>query len=131
MVEPIHDWPTPKGFPHPERCKCGELWSHKIIVPAAWYRRIFDWLFTGRFDMCACGNGHSHGSGGPECYCCRLSLGPPSRQKGGRRVAQVDVGRVLALVREGKSYAEVGRLTGIHGETVKTINLGTWAGYRS
>lgn len=68
------------------------------------------------------------------CPTCRgagvVELAPPSRHKAGYKLAQVDVRKVLDLLREGLSYAEVGRRTGIHGETVKVIGNGTWAGYR-
>ncbi len=69
------------------------------------------------------------------CPTCRgagvCELAPSSRHKGGNyKLVQVDVRKVLELLREGKSYANVGRLMGIHGETVKAIGNGTWAGFR-
>lgn len=69
------------------------------------------------------------------CPTCKgmghVELAPASLHRGGNyKLVQVDVRKVLALLREGRSYREVERLMGISDGTVKAIGNGTWAGFR-
>lgn len=67
----------------------------------------------------------------PTCRGCGyVELAPATSKGGNMKLAQVDVRKVLELLRAWKSTKAVAAVTGISAETVRVIGNGTWAGYR-